>query len=106
MKQGLLHAFGFVAAAFILVGAGPAGADAVGPYYATPSWDQTLPASTRFVVLSNFSSQAVLDRDTGLVWERTPSLPAGSSGTTRNAAILFCWDAKTGGRLGWRLPRV
>ena len=26
-----------------------------GPYYATPSWDQTLPASTRFIVLSNGS---------------------------------------------------
>src|SRR5689334_6098081 len=46
---------------------------AAGPYYATPSWDQTLPASTRFIILSNFTSEAVLDRDTGLVWERSPS---------------------------------
>jgi hypothetical protein len=33
-----------------------------GPYYATPSWDQTLPANTRFVVLSNFANAAMLDR--------------------------------------------
>src|ERR1044071_6059779 len=37
-----------------------------GPYYATPSWDQTLPVATRFIVLSNFNSEAVLDRETGL----------------------------------------
>ena len=44
-----------------------------GPYYATPSWDQTLPANTRFIVLANFDNQAVLDRETGLVWHRAPS---------------------------------
>ena len=45
-------------------------ADSVVLYHATPSWDQTLPAATRFIVLSNFGGQAVLDRETGLVWER------------------------------------
>lgn len=39
----------------------------------TPSWDQTLPSATRFIVLSNFASAAVLDLETGLVWERPPS---------------------------------
>src|SRR5258706_16328966 len=73
MKHGIMHALGLVAAALLALGAGPAGADAVGPYYATPSWDQTLPASTRFVVLSNFNSEAVLDRETGLVWEKSPA---------------------------------
>ena len=43
-----------------------------GPYYATPSWDQTLPSTTRFIVLSNMGGAAVLDRETGLVWERVP----------------------------------
>ena len=47
---------------------------APGPYYATPSWDQQLPAATRFIVLSNWNSAAVLDRETGLVWERSPAL--------------------------------
>jgi PEP-CTERM motif len=50
---------------------------AVGPYYATPAWDQTLPCSApnncpRFIVLSNMNSEAVLDRESGLVWERSP----------------------------------
>lgn len=45
---------------------------AVGPYYATPSWDQKVQCDTqatcpRFIVLSNWNSEAVLDRETGLV---------------------------------------
>jgi hypothetical protein len=73
-----------------------------GPYYATPSWDQTLPGSTRFTVLSNFGSAAVLDRETGLVWELTPS-GSGDTGTWVTA-INQCIFSNTGGRLGWRLP--
>ena len=51
---------------------------ATGPYYALPSWDQTIactaPASCpRFVVLSNMNNDAVLDRETGLAWQRSPS---------------------------------
>ena len=82
---------------------------ATGPYYATPSWDQTLPAATRFVVLANFAEQAVLDRETGLVWERTPSpklygqsLPPGVFGGSY--AEERCLELKTGNRMGWRLP--
>src|SRR5215468_2900663 len=101
MKQAVLHVLGFVTAALFVLGAAPACADAVGPYYATPSWDQTLPASTRFVVLSNFNSQAVLDRETGLVWERTPSI---GSGVILSSASLTCHQRTTGGRTGWRLP--
>lgn len=77
-------------------------ADQPGPYYATPSWDQTLPASTRFIVLSNFNSEAVLDRETGLVWERTPS----TSGTSFELADSQCIFRRVGGRNGWRAPSV
>src|SRR5215470_13675360 len=78
---------------------------AVGPYYATPSWDQTIPctASTncsRFVVLSNFSNQAVLDRETGLVWQQAPQL--GLSSKAIDAASL-CFTQPIAGRMGWRL---
>jgi hypothetical protein len=75
---------------------------ATGPYYATPSWDQTFPGSTRFVVLANFNNEAVLDRETGLVWERSPTL--GFLAWT--ASSQHCLDQQTGTRGGWRLPTI
>jgi hypothetical protein len=73
-----------------------------GPYYAMPAWDQKLPASTRFVVLTDWSSQAVLDRETGLVWEQAPATTAQSWADTRTA----CFQSTKGGRKGWRLPSI
>jgi hypothetical protein len=73
-----------------------------GPYYATPSWDQTLPAATRFVVLSNMQNNAVLDRETGLVWEKAPSTDT----TTWYNSLDACAHLNLGGRRGWRLPSV
>src|SRR5215813_14310693 len=69
-----------------------------GPYYAEPSWDQTLPASTRFIVLSNFNSEAVLDRETGLVWQRR-RVRTSSTGSRRwTSAGRSPWvDALDGG---------
>jgi hypothetical protein len=72
-----------------------------GPYYAYPSWDQQLPASTRFIVLTNWGSQAVLDRETGLVWERAPDA---SAANLWGFALEICRLSLTGGRGGWRLP--
>jgi uncharacterized protein DUF1566 len=67
----------------------------------SPSWDSTLPAATRFVVLANFANAAVLDRETGLVWERTPNAaPPANWGE----AVLHCAFSTLGGRQGWRLP--
>ena len=74
-----------------------------GPYYANPSWDQKIPAAQRFIVLSNWNNQAVLDRETGLVWERTPS---GSSLTHWDFALTLCAEAGTGNRRGWRTPSI
>jgi hypothetical protein len=73
MKRSLSRTFGLISLGMIGLASGPAGAatTANGPYYATPSWDQTLPASTRFIVLSNFASEAVLDRETGRHRNRT-----------------------------------
>ncbi len=80
-----------------------------GPYYATPSWDQQLPASTRFIVLSNWvdsnfpsGGAAVLDRETGLIWQRAPSSAFGQS--SQSVASLNCAFSNTGGRGSWRLP--
>jgi hypothetical protein len=79
----------------------------VGPYYATPSWDQTIacaaPATcSRLVVLANFNNEAVLDRETGLVWEKTPDVLS----RFRFLANQFCLERRTGGRMGWRLPKA
>src|SRR5713101_5028569 len=99
---------GWVAIGTLVLASGPAQAgSAKGPYYATPSWDQTLacptPAKcTRFTVLTNFSSAAVLDRETGLVWEQSPA----TTTHTWSAARSQCADRTVGGRKGWRLPSV
>ena len=76
---------------------------APGPYYAVPSWDQTLPSATRFVVLSNFGGQAVLDRDTGLVWDRAPDT---TTQRTWSQAVQHCLIRDVGSRSGWRLPAI
>ena len=74
-----------------------------GPYYATPSWDQQLPPAQRYVLLANWASQAVLDRETGLVWMRTPKL----TGTiTWYKAMSDCQSLVLGNRAGWRLPTI
>jgi hypothetical protein len=80
-----------------------------GPYYATPSWDQQLPAATRFIVLSNWidafhpsGGAAVLDRETGLVWARSPI----NSPSTWGFAVDRCNKLTIGNRMGWRLPAV
>ena len=39
---------------------------------ALPSWDRKMGVVNRFAVLTNWSSAAVLDKETGLVWERSP----------------------------------
>ncbi len=103
-------ACGVLASGLLVLGAlSPQGAEAqtvaAGPYYATPAWDQTFPCTSlttcpRFVVLSNFDSKAVLDRETGLVWERSPSL----TGVSYFLAHQRCLDLDTGGRKGWRVP--
>jgi hypothetical protein len=101
MKQKSFYT-GLIILMLLVVAAIPARAQTVanGPYYATPSWDQTLPVATRFIVLSNMGGNAVLDRETGLVWEKSPS----TASFTFSNGNLECQQRKTGGRMGWRLP--
>ena len=99
---------GFFVATMMALGAGPARAvTSAGPYYAEPSWDQKLDCTAtancpRFIVLTNWSSAAVLDRETGLVWERSPD----ATGRTWFLAISHCADREVGGRIGWHLPML
>ena len=44
----------------------------------TPTWDQVLPAAQRFKLVmptaANPAGEAVLDKETGLVWEQRPGI--------------------------------
>ncbi|MBH0185838.1 MAG: DUF1566 domain-containing protein [Nitrospira sp.] len=77
-------------------------ASGVGPYFPEPAWDRKLPASTRFFILTNWENAAVLDKETGLVWERSPP----STELIWSAARVECMSRTTGNRKGWRLPSV
>lgn len=54
----------------------------------------------RFAILNTFEEEAVLDRTTQLVWERSPN----SSEVTWSTAQTRCGLKTVGGRPGWRLP--
>jgi hypothetical protein len=66
----------------------------------TLRWDQNLPAAQRFVVLAAFNSDAVLDKNTGLVWEKSPAVTT----HTWSDARFQCANKNVGGQKGWRLP--
>ena len=111
MRTQRFLVFGMFVVAFLMSStAGRAQTAASGPYYATPSWDQKLQCDTpatcpRFVVLSNWNSDAVLDRETGLVWERTPA-PADTTSFQWSSSNDYCIELSTGARYGWRLPTI
>lgn len=100
--RGLI-AMGVLTAVVSLTDQAQAQTTANGLYYATPSWDQTLPAATRFVILSNFNGEAVLDRNTGLVWEKSPDI---QTSVGWDVARITCLNKNVGGRRGWRLPAI
>jgi Protein of unknown function (DUF1566) len=109
MKKSLLA----VASAITILTSGSISAQTIspGPYYASPSWDQQLLAAQRFIVLQNWNNLAVLDRETGLVWERTPSttpIPAilPPNEFSQNYAAGRCITLTLGGRAGWRVPTI
>jgi hypothetical protein len=65
-----------------------------------PAWSSLLPSSRRFSVVMN--ETAVLDNETGLVWQRVVSAPVSG---WHNAG-LSCILTTTGNRRGWRLPTL
>ncbi len=71
------------------------------------TWSVQINNSNRFRVLAQFGSAAVLDQETGLVWERTPSatqLPWEDPLLT--TAHIMCATKSVGNRYGWRLPTI
>src|SRR5262249_36993193 len=55
-------------------------------------------------VVGNMNSAAVLDRQTGLVWEKTPSTAPFLWASDQ--AIAHCNNLSLGNRKGWRLPTI
>jgi Protein of unknown function (DUF1566) len=65
-----------------------------------PEWSQKLTGASRFKLV--LDSAAVLDKETNLVWEKSPDT------NTRNwfDASFFCNNRSVGVRKGWRLPTI
>jgi hypothetical protein len=67
------------------------------------SWSNVITnADRRFVVLADFNNAAVLDRETGLVWEKSPD----TQEVAWSDATSGCLNKTVGGRKGWRLPAI
>lgn len=64
------------------------------------AWDHT--NSPRFQLLAPLAGQAVLDRETDLVWERSPS----GAAFTWFQAQDRCNRLVVGNRMGWRVPGI
>lgn len=65
-----------------------------------PAWNRIIPGAKRF--LGALGGVAILDRETGLVWARSPT-PAQ---TTWYGAMDYCANLTLGDRKGWRLPVI
>ena len=70
-----------------------------------PTWSKKIPCDStsncpRFEVLADFNDEAVLDKETGLVWEQAPSTTALDWATS----FIHCNNIIIGGREGWHLP--
>lgn len=85
-------------AALLAATAAASGAQAV----QLESWDKKIDRPARFTVLSAFDGNAVLDRETQLVWVRAPN----GQLRTYSGAFNSCYATEIGGRLGWRLPTM
>lgn len=64
------------------------------------NWQNAHPAGHRFSLLPTFNNDAVLDKETGLVWELSPQAVT----VTWNEARTTCVNRVIGGQKGWRLP--
>jgi hypothetical protein len=65
-----------------------------------PTWSQILLASERFELV--LDDAAVLDKETGLVWDRSPD----TTPKIITDARLDCYNSEVGGRKGWHLPTL
>lgn len=87
--------------------AAAAGAAVSMPEGIPPSWHQILPGDKRFELVLN--DEAVLDKETGLVWERSPSQESQYYSDWQGAYYAnyvpdYCANLMVGGRMGWSVP--
>ncbi|HEY6639638.1 MAG TPA: DUF1566 domain-containing protein [Nitrospiraceae bacterium] len=68
----------------------------------TKNRNKDLPAAQRFVILPTFTNDAVLDKTTGLVWEKSPQ----ATSARWNEGRRICIEKHVGGQKGWRLPSL
>ena len=82
----------------------PAGAQGVSTDLpdVTQNLDKALPAAQRFVILPTFTNDAVLDKETDLVWEKS----AQTTSARWSVARRTCIEKNVGGQKGWRLPSL
>ena len=69
--------------------------------FAQDAWDHT--NAPRFQLLAPFGNQAVLDRETGLVWERGPGAVAAVNWSNAHER---CNRLVVSNRMGWRVPTI
>ena len=67
------------------------------------TWDKKVAGAGRFKVLSQFNDEAVLDKETGRVWEQSPD---GVNIRNWLNAQDHCNQKTVGNRKGWRLPTI
>lgn len=66
-----------------------------------PAWSKKITeASKRFELV--LDGAAVLDKETGLVWEKNPD----TTPRTWDSAVFYAYNKTVGGRKGWRLPTI
>ena len=87
----------FMAIVVLVLFAGAAGADP------GATWEKQIAGASRFTVLSQFGGAAVLDKETGRVWQQSPENEHLFSWF---AALTHCYQLQVGGRKGWRLPSI
>ena len=64
--------------------------------------DTVMAGAQRFVILPSLNNDGVLDKETGLIWEKSPQIPSARWSVARRT----CAEKTVGGQKGWRLPSL